>query len=91
MVTDAQVRRLMSLIPKEKTLAVAAAKTGMDEKPEPVPGPRASADPCESPCAASPCRDYQVLRPPPTAAAGVGASVKGGGIGRPAITRPKLI
>ena len=32
MVTDAQVRRLMSLIPKEKTLAVAAAKTGMDEK-----------------------------------------------------------
>ena len=32
MVTDTQVRRLMSLIPKEKTLAVAAAKAGMDEK-----------------------------------------------------------
>ena len=32
MVTDAQVRRLMSLIPKEETLAVAAAKAGMDEK-----------------------------------------------------------
>ena len=29
MVTDAQVRRLMSLIPKEETLAVAAAKAGM--------------------------------------------------------------
>ena len=28
MVTDTQVRRLMSLIPKEKTLAVAAAKAG---------------------------------------------------------------
>ena len=32
MVTDAQVRRLMSLIAKEETLAVAAAKAGMDEK-----------------------------------------------------------
>ena len=32
MVTDTQVRRLMSLIPKEKTLAVVAAKAGMDEK-----------------------------------------------------------
>lgn len=32
MVTDEQVRRLMKLIKKEKTLAVAAAKAGMDEK-----------------------------------------------------------
>ena len=32
MVTDAQVRRLMKLIRTEKTLAVAAAKAGMDEK-----------------------------------------------------------
>ena len=32
MVTDQQVRRLMSLIEKEKTLAAAAAKAGMDEK-----------------------------------------------------------
>ena len=31
MVTDAQVRRLMKLIRTEKTLAVAAAKAGMDE------------------------------------------------------------
>lgn len=32
MVTDQQVRRLMSLIKKEKSLAAAAAKAGMDEK-----------------------------------------------------------
>ena len=32
MVTDAQVRRLMKLLKTEKTLAVAAAKAGMDEK-----------------------------------------------------------
>ena len=32
MVTDAQVRRLMKLIQTEDTLAVAAAKAGMDEK-----------------------------------------------------------
>ena len=32
MVTDAQVRRLMKLIQSEQTLAVAAAKAGMDEK-----------------------------------------------------------
>ena len=32
MVTDEQVRRLMRLTPKEKTLAAAAAKAGMDEK-----------------------------------------------------------
>ena len=32
MVTDGQVRRLMSLTPKERTLATAAAKAGMDEK-----------------------------------------------------------
>ncbi len=32
MVTDKQVRRLMKLIKEEKTLAVAAAKAGMDEK-----------------------------------------------------------
>ena len=32
MVTDTQVRRLMYLIPREKTLAAAAAKAGMDEK-----------------------------------------------------------
>jgi len=32
MVTDEQVRRLMRLTPKEKTLATAAAKAGMDEK-----------------------------------------------------------
>ena len=32
MVTDAQVRRLMKLIQTEETLAVAAAKAGMDEK-----------------------------------------------------------
>ena len=32
MVTDTQVRRLMSLIPKEKSFAVASAKAGMDEK-----------------------------------------------------------
>jgi hypothetical protein len=32
MVTDQQVRRLMSLIQKEKSLAAAAAKAGMDEK-----------------------------------------------------------
>ena len=32
MVTDAQVRRLMKLIPSEDTLALAAAKAGMDEK-----------------------------------------------------------
>ncbi len=32
MVTDNQVRRLMKLIKKEKTLALAAAKAGMDEK-----------------------------------------------------------
>ena len=32
MVTDQQVRRLMSLIKKEKSLATAAAKAGMDEK-----------------------------------------------------------
>jgi transposase len=32
MVTDNQVRRLMKLINEEKTLAVAAAKAGMDEK-----------------------------------------------------------
>ena len=32
MVTDAQVRRLMKLLQTEETLAVAAAKAGMDEK-----------------------------------------------------------
>ena len=32
MVTDQQVRRLMLLIQKEKSLAAAAAKAGMDEK-----------------------------------------------------------
>ena len=32
MVTDAQVRRLMKLMQKEDTLALAAAKAGMDEK-----------------------------------------------------------
>ena len=32
MVTDAQVRRLMSLIQSEETIAIAAAKAGMDEK-----------------------------------------------------------
>lgn len=32
MVTDEQVRRLMKLINEEKTLAVAAARAGMDEK-----------------------------------------------------------
>ena len=32
MVTDGQARRLMKLIQKEKTLATAAAKAGMDEK-----------------------------------------------------------
>ena len=32
MVTDSQVRRLMKLIKTEKTLAIAAAKSGMDEK-----------------------------------------------------------
>jgi len=32
MVTDAQVRRLMKLVQTEETLAVAAAKAGMDEK-----------------------------------------------------------
>ncbi len=32
MVTDQQVRKLMSLIKKEKSLAAAAAKSGMDEK-----------------------------------------------------------
>ncbi len=32
MVTDQQVRKLMSLIEKEQTLAAAAAKAGMDEK-----------------------------------------------------------
>ena len=32
MVTDQQVRRLMMLINKEKTLAIAASKSGMDEK-----------------------------------------------------------
>ena len=32
MVTDVQVRRLMRSIPQEKTLALAAAKAGMDEK-----------------------------------------------------------
>ncbi len=32
MVTDEQVRMLMTLINKEKTLAVAAAKAGMTEK-----------------------------------------------------------
>ena len=32
MVTDHQVRRLFMLIKKEKTKAVAAAKSGMDEK-----------------------------------------------------------
>lgn len=32
MVTDQQVRRLMQLTPKEKNLATAAAKAGMDEK-----------------------------------------------------------
>ena len=32
MVTDQQVRKLMSLIQMEKTLAIAAAKAGMDEK-----------------------------------------------------------
>ena len=32
MVTDQQVRRLMSLINKERSLASAAAKAGMDEK-----------------------------------------------------------
>ena len=31
MVTDAQVRRLMKLMQKEDTLALAAAKAGMDE------------------------------------------------------------
>jgi hypothetical protein len=32
MVTDCQVRRLYMLIKKEKSLAVAAAKSGMDEE-----------------------------------------------------------
>ena len=32
MVTDKQVRRLMMLIQKEKTLAIASARAGMDEK-----------------------------------------------------------
>lgn len=32
MVTDQQVRKLMKLIQSEKSLAVAAAKSGMDEK-----------------------------------------------------------
>jgi len=32
MVTDRQVRRLMTLIGKERTLTSAAAKAGMDEK-----------------------------------------------------------
>ena len=32
MVTDQQVRRLFTLMQSEKTLAVAAAKAGMDEK-----------------------------------------------------------
>jgi hypothetical protein len=32
MVTDAQVRRLMRMIQTEPTLALAAAKAGMDEK-----------------------------------------------------------
>ena len=32
MVTDEQVRMLMTLMNKEKTLAVAAAKAGMSEK-----------------------------------------------------------
>ena len=32
MVTDTQVRRLMKLMQTEKSLAVAAAKAGMDEK-----------------------------------------------------------
>ena len=32
MVTDRQVRRLMTLIGKERTLSTAAAKAGMDEK-----------------------------------------------------------
>jgi len=32
MVTDQQVRRLMSLMKKDKSLATAAAKSGMDEK-----------------------------------------------------------
>ena len=32
MVTDLQVRRLFVLIKKEKSLAVAAAKDGMDEE-----------------------------------------------------------
>lgn len=32
MVTDQQVRRLMMLKSKEKTLAIAASKAGMDEK-----------------------------------------------------------
>jgi len=32
MVTDQQVRRLKMLINKEKTKAIAAAKSGMDEK-----------------------------------------------------------
>ena len=32
MVTDAQVKRLMRLIQTEETLAIAAAKAGMDEK-----------------------------------------------------------
>ena len=32
MVTDHQVRRLMSLVNTETTLAIAAAKAGMDEK-----------------------------------------------------------
>lgn len=32
MVTDGQVRRLLKLIPQEQSLAVAAAKAGMDEK-----------------------------------------------------------
>jgi len=32
MVSDQQVRRLMTFIDKEKRLAIAAAKAGMDEK-----------------------------------------------------------
>jgi hypothetical protein len=32
MVTDQQVRKLMKLIQSEKSLAIAAAKAGMDEK-----------------------------------------------------------
>ena len=32
MVTDQQVRKLMKLIQSDMTLAVAAAKAGMDEK-----------------------------------------------------------